>query len=111
MLVPVVAALIALVAALAGYMMVKFFGVIFLGRPREEKLAQAHDAGALGARRHGLARRRLRRCSACCRCQFIELIDPVTQQLVGRGPRRRAVARGGWLLVARSASSAPATAR
>ena len=40
-----VAALIALVAALAGYTMVKFFGVIFLGQPREEKLAQAHDAG------------------------------------------------------------------
>ena len=45
MLVPVVAALIALVAALAGYTMVKFFGVIFLGQPREEKLAQARDAG------------------------------------------------------------------
>jgi hypothetical protein len=37
--------LIALVAALAGYTMVKFFGVIFLGQPREEKLNQAHDAG------------------------------------------------------------------
>ena len=45
MLVPVVAALIALVAALAGYVMVKFYGVVFLGRHREEKLAQAHDAG------------------------------------------------------------------
>ncbi|HXS31225.1 MAG TPA: proton-conducting transporter membrane subunit, partial [Steroidobacteraceae bacterium] len=45
MLIPVAAALIALVAALAGYTMVKFFGVIFLGQPREEKLAQAHDAG------------------------------------------------------------------
>jgi formate hydrogenlyase subunit 3/multisubunit Na+/H+ antiporter MnhD subunit len=46
MLIPVVAALIALVAALAGYTMVKFFGVVFLGRPREEKLRDAHDAGA-----------------------------------------------------------------
>ncbi|HJV60634.1 MAG TPA: hydrogenase 4 subunit B, partial [Albitalea sp.] len=45
MLIPVVAALIALVAALAGYTMVKFFGVIFLGQPREDKLAHAHDAG------------------------------------------------------------------
>ena len=45
MLIPLVAALIALVAALAGYTMVKFFGVIFLGRPREEKLATARDAG------------------------------------------------------------------
>ena len=36
MLVPVMAALIALAAALAGYTMVKFYGVIFLGQPREE---------------------------------------------------------------------------
>ncbi len=47
MLVPVLAAVIALVAALAGYTMVKFYGVIFLGQPREEKLAQAKDAGLL----------------------------------------------------------------
>lgn len=45
MFIPIVAAVIALVAALAGYAMVKFFGVIFLGQPREEKLARAHDAG------------------------------------------------------------------
>ena len=47
MLIPVVAALIALVAALAGYTMVKFFGVVFLGQPREAGLAKAHDAGWL----------------------------------------------------------------
>src|SRR4030095_7780653 len=34
-LVPVVAAGVALVAALGGYVMVKFFGVVFLGQPRE----------------------------------------------------------------------------
>ncbi|HSN79750.1 MAG TPA: hydrogenase 4 subunit B, partial [Rhodoferax sp.] len=45
MLVPVMAALIALVAALSGYTMVKYFGVIFLGQPREESLSKAHDAG------------------------------------------------------------------
>ncbi|HEY5581163.1 MAG TPA: hydrogenase 4 subunit B, partial [Rhodoferax sp.] len=45
MLVPVLAALIALIAALSGYTMVKYFGVIFLGQPREEKLSGAHDAG------------------------------------------------------------------
>ncbi|MEO8120402.1 MAG: hydrogenase 4 subunit B, partial [Rhodoferax sp.] len=45
MLVPVVAALIALIAALSGFTMVKYFGVIFLGQPREEKLSGAHDAG------------------------------------------------------------------
>jgi formate hydrogenlyase subunit 3/multisubunit Na+/H+ antiporter MnhD subunit len=45
MLLPLGAAVIALAAALAGYVMVKFFGVIFLGQPREPSLARAHDAG------------------------------------------------------------------
>jgi formate hydrogenlyase subunit 3/multisubunit Na+/H+ antiporter MnhD subunit len=80
MLIPVVAALIALVAALAGYTMVKFFGVIFLGQPREEKLARAHDAGpwervgmgwlVLGCVGLGLAP-----------AAFIGAIDPVARQL------------------------------
>ena len=47
MLVPVAAAAVALTAALAGYVMVKFFAVVFLGQPREDTLAQAHDAGWL----------------------------------------------------------------
>lgn len=47
MLLPVGAAVVALCAALSGYVMVKFFGVIFLGQPREPALAQAHDAGIL----------------------------------------------------------------
>jgi formate hydrogenlyase subunit 3/multisubunit Na+/H+ antiporter MnhD subunit len=45
MLLPLGTALVALAAALAGYVMVKFFGVIFLGQPREAGLADAHDAG------------------------------------------------------------------
>jgi formate hydrogenlyase subunit 3/multisubunit Na+/H+ antiporter MnhD subunit len=45
MLLPLGAALIALAAALAGYVMVKFYGVIFLGQPREAALERAHDAG------------------------------------------------------------------
>jgi formate hydrogenlyase subunit 3/multisubunit Na+/H+ antiporter MnhD subunit len=45
MLIPVAAAAVALTAALAGYVMVKFYGVVFLGQPREEKLATAHDCG------------------------------------------------------------------
>ncbi|MFA6922007.1 MAG: hydrogenase 4 subunit B [Gallionella sp.] len=45
MLVPVAAAVIALAAALAAYVMVKFYGVIFLGQPREKILEHAHDAG------------------------------------------------------------------
>jgi formate hydrogenlyase subunit 3/multisubunit Na+/H+ antiporter MnhD subunit len=47
MLLPMGAAIIALCTALAGYVMVKFFGVIFLGQPRESALAAAHDASAL----------------------------------------------------------------
>jgi hydrogenase-4 component B len=53
MLLPLGAALLALAAALAGYVMVKFFGVIFLGQPREPALRQAHDAGIV--ERLGLA--------------------------------------------------------
>lgn len=96
MLIPVVAALIALVAALAGYTMVKFFGVIFLGQPREPKLANAHDAGrweragmlwlALGCIALGLLP-----------AQFVQLIDPLTQQLVASGLGARTAASG-WLL-------------
>ena len=53
MLLPLGAALVALAAALAGYVMVKFFGVIFLGQPREASLQRAHDGGF--AERYGLA--------------------------------------------------------
>jgi hydrogenase-4 component B len=47
MLLPLGAAVVALAAALAAYVMVKFFGVIFLGQPREATLLRAHDAGVL----------------------------------------------------------------
>ena len=47
MLLPLGAAVIALAAALAAYVMVKFFGVVFLGQPREDTLTRAHDAGWL----------------------------------------------------------------
>jgi formate hydrogenlyase subunit 3/multisubunit Na+/H+ antiporter MnhD subunit len=109
MLVPVMAALIALIAALSGYTMVKYFGVIFLGQPREEKLAQAHDAGAW--ERLGMMWLTL----ACVALgllpnQVIALIDPVTKNLVGAG-LAHTVADSGWLLVpvnADRASYAPA---
>jgi formate hydrogenlyase subunit 3/multisubunit Na+/H+ antiporter MnhD subunit len=104
MLVPVMAALIALVAALSGYTMVKYFGVIFLGQPREEKLGQAHDAGVwerlgmlwltLGCVALGLLPN-----------QVIALIDPVTKHLVGAG-LAHTVADSGWLLVPVSADRA-----
>lgn len=53
MLIPLGAAALALTVALAAYVMVKFYGVIFLGKPRETLLAQAHDANWL--ERIGLA--------------------------------------------------------
>lgn len=97
MLIPVVAALIALVSALSGYVMVKFFGVVFLGQPREEALSRAHDAG--GWERLGM----LWLVAGCLALgllpvQFIALIDPVTRQLTGAG-LGTTVAAGGWLLV------------
>ena len=47
MLVPLAAAALVLAVALAAYVMVKFYGVIFLGRPREPNLAYAKDPGRL----------------------------------------------------------------
>ena len=45
MLIPVAAAALVLTGAAAGYVMVKFYGIVFLGQPREEKLHDAHGAG------------------------------------------------------------------
>ena len=47
MLVPLGAAALALIVALSAYVMVKFYGVIFLGQPREASLGHAHDANWL----------------------------------------------------------------
>ena len=47
LLIPMGMALVVLGAALAGYVMVKFYGIIFLGQPRETSLAHAHDCGRL----------------------------------------------------------------
>jgi len=47
MLLPLGAALLVLSAALAGYVMVKFYGIVFLGQPREAALHDAHDASVL----------------------------------------------------------------
>ncbi|MFM0296369.1 MULTISPECIES: hydrogenase 4 subunit B [Paraburkholderia] len=98
MVVPLVAALIALVAALAGYTMVKFFGIVFLGQPREKKLAQARDASRW--ERIGFVW-----LAAICvllgllPVQFVAVLDRVTRTLVGTGIGE-AVARNGWLLLA-----------
>jgi NADH:ubiquinone oxidoreductase subunit 5 (subunit L)/multisubunit Na+/H+ antiporter MnhA subunit len=100
----VVAALIALVAALAGYTMVKFFGVVFLGQPREDKLAQAHDAGTFERVGMGWL---VAGCLALglLPVPFITLIDPTTRQLLGDGLAER-VATSGWLLAPNSLEQA-----
>jgi NADH:ubiquinone oxidoreductase subunit 5 (subunit L)/multisubunit Na+/H+ antiporter MnhA subunit len=107
MLLPLGAALLALAAALAGYVMVKFFGVIFLGQPRESSLQQAHDAGL--AERLGLSWLAL----GCVLLgllptQVIGVLSVITRQLhVGELPPGDAP---WWLLVpipARESSYAP----
>lgn len=97
MLVPVLTAGVALTAALGAYAMVKFFGVIFLGQPREAALEQAHDAG--GWERLGLGWL-VAGCIALglMPVVVVGLIDPITRLLVddGLGP----AAAHGWLLLA-----------
>jgi formate hydrogenlyase subunit 3/multisubunit Na+/H+ antiporter MnhD subunit len=96
MLVPVAAAAVALTAALSGYVMVKFFGVAFLGQPREAKLAQAHDAGSW--ERIGLAW-----LSAGCIAlgllpgAVISLLEPITLRFTGYGISGEG---RGWLFLA-----------
>ncbi len=95
MLIPVGAGVIALAAALAAYVMVKFYGIIFLGQARGEAKAQPHDAGlwerigmgwlALGCVLLGLAP-----------VYVVHQIDRVTQVLVGRGLGN---ASPGWLFL------------
>jgi hydrogenase-4 component B len=96
MLIPVAAAVIALAAALAAYVMVKFYGVIFLGQPRGEARAEPHDAGiweciglgwlAFGCVVLGLAP-----------VFVVRQLDLVTQILIGRGLGNAAP---GWLFLA-----------
>lgn len=94
MLLPLGAALVALAAALAAYVMVKFYGVIFLGKPREAALERAHDCGTL--ERLGLLW-----LAACCiglgllPVQVIEHLGAVTSELVGAGLNR---SPSWWLL-------------
>jgi hydrogenase-4 component B len=96
MLVPVAAAVVALTAALSGYVMVKFYGVVFLGQPREAKLAEARDAGTW--ERIGLAW-----LAAMCivlglvPATVIGLLDPITRALTGHGMASLAQ---GWLFLA-----------
>ena len=98
MLIPIVAGVIVLVGAMAAYVMVKFFGVIFLGQPREQKLHHAHDVNIW---------ERLGFCWLVAAClglgffpvQMVLVIDRITTHLVGEGIGA-AVAKNGLLLIA-----------
>ncbi|MBK6803843.1 MAG: hydrogenase 4 subunit B [Betaproteobacteria bacterium] len=96
MLVPIAAAALVLAAALAAYVMVKFYGVIFLGRPREANLAYAKDAG-----KH--ERLALSLLAAGCVLLgifpgfVIQTLDPVNVLLVGSAVGEAA---GNWLMLA-----------
>jgi formate hydrogenlyase subunit 3/multisubunit Na+/H+ antiporter MnhD subunit len=97
MLVPIAAAALALAAALAAYVMVKFYAIVFLGQPREPSLAQARDAGRF--ERAGLAFLAL----GCVLlglfpAQVIALLDPVNELLVDSTVGREAARN--WLLLA-----------
>lgn len=98
MLVPVSTAALVLAAALSGYVMVKFYGVIFLGRCRETKLIEARDAGLW--ERAGLAWLAI----GCVvlgifPMAVILMLDHVTLPFVGYGIGENAGAAG-WLLIA-----------
>jgi len=95
MLLPLGAAVVALAAALAGYVMVKFFGIIFLGQPREPSLGQAHDAGRL--EKAGL----LWLAAGCVLLgvlpnQVIAALGTATTQLIGVAPA--SAGRSWWML-------------
>jgi formate hydrogenlyase subunit 3/multisubunit Na+/H+ antiporter MnhD subunit len=97
MLVPLAAAALVLAAALAAYVMVKFYGVIFLGQPREANLAYAHDAGRF-------ERAALVLLAAGCvvlgvmPVNVIRALDPVNQMLIGTSIGE--AASGSWWLLA-----------
>jgi len=97
MLVPLAAAALVLAAALAAYVMVKFYGVIFLGQPREPNLANARDAGrfekiALGALATGCV------LLGVFPTSVIGMLEPVTVLLAGTPAL--AEGQGSWLLLA-----------
>ena len=105
MIVPVAAALVVLVAALAGFAMVKFYGIIFLGQMREESLKDAHDAGwweRIGLLWLALITLLL----GVFPSSVILRIDAATRQLLGTGLSERMAEHGWWMLAPISAQQA-----
>ncbi len=99
MVIPVAAASVALAAALAAYVMVKFFGVVFLGNPRDPSLHEAHEAGW---------RERLGMLWLAAGCVLLGLfpswviawLAPVVQQLTGQTLINDAPSATSWLMLA-----------
>lgn len=97
MFIPIGTALLALVVALSGYVMVKFFGVVFLGLPREESLREAHDAGMAERVAMGWL-------AAWCvvlglvPVLFLRALDPIFQLMVG-ATLRDSLDASSWMFV------------
>lgn len=97
MVVPVAAAVVVLVAAMAGFAMVKFHGIIFLGQMREPALKDAHDAGPW--EKLGLAwLALLTLLLGVLPSTVILRVDAATQQLLGKGLAERLDTQGWWML-------------
>jgi hydrogenase-4 component B len=101
MFIPVGTAALALVVALAGYVMVKFYAIVFLGLPREESLKDAHDAGAF--ERAGLAWLALW-CVVLglLPVMVVKGLDPIAQGLVG-ATLHDSLEKSGWFFLTAAA--------
>ena len=105
MVVPVAAALVVLVAALAGFAMVKFYGIIFLGQMREPALKNAHDAGPW--ERVGLVWLALITLFLGVMPSTVILrLDAATRQMLGVGLADTLKEQGWWMLAPISAERA-----
>ncbi len=97
MFIPIGTAVLALVVALSGYVMVKFFAIVFLGLPREESLREAHDVGTAGRIAMGWL---------ALWCVLLGLapvlllraLDPVLQSMVGAG-LGESLAQSNWVFL------------
>ncbi|MDA8094603.1 MAG: hydrogenase 4 subunit B [Betaproteobacteria bacterium] len=97
MMVPIAAGALVLASATAAYVLVKFYGIVFLGQPREPRLEHAHDAGWW--ERAGLAWLALGCILLGLFPVFVIIaLDNVTQSLVAQGLAASASAHGWFFL-------------
>jgi hydrogenase-4 component B len=101
---PLSGAMLALTGALAAACFVKAFGITFLAQPRSERAGQAHEASP--SMLFGMAV-----LTAACvvlglfPTAFVRLMDPLTQQLVGRQLSEQLSVAGGFVLAAPGANA------